>query len=245
MTISMAETVRKVMMGWCPNVTQSRHGSMQPVDFVYLSQTAFRQSNVVNVQSKNVIFPANSSVLYIVIVTVLTQVLIFSRDMDYVILIPILAGMYSLFYFLAVKAFQSNISIDKNGVHLGSFELRNITLKYGDIRLVTQNKPIKSIEMFMILAMILTTFAASLAYLVISGEWQLIISVAPLLPGYLFLKHKQDMKYHDLDTRLDIRSENKNRYTRWYELTSYYTIVTDRITASGIQAEIEHYREEN
>ncbi len=217
MTISMAETLRKVM-GWCPNVTQSRHGSMQPVDFARLLQTVSRQSNVVNVQSKNVIFPANSSVFYIVIVTVLTQVLIFSRDMDYMILIPILAGMYSLFYFLAVKTFQSNISIDENGVHLGSFELKNITLKYSDIKLDTKNKPIKSIETFMILAMILTTFAALLAYSVISGEWQLIISVAPLLPGYLFLKHKQGMEYHDLDTRLDIRSENKNRYTRWYDL---------------------------
>ncbi|HJH31150.1 MAG TPA: DUF1673 family protein [Methanosarcinaceae archaeon] len=233
----------KRMMGWCPNATPARYRSMQPVNFEYTSQTPFRQSNAENVQSKNVMFPANSSVFNIVIVIVLTQVLILSRNMDYAILIPILVGMYSLFYFLVVKTFQSNISIDENGIHLRSFELRNITLKYNDIRSVTQNKPIRSIEIITLFAIILTILAALLAYsVIIYGEWQLIISVAPLLPGYLLLKHKQIKKYHDLDTRLDIQSENKNRYARWYELTSNYSIVTDEMTASGIQAAIEHYK---
>ena len=239
--VALIENIRKVM-SWCPNVTQSRYRSMQPVDFEYTSQIPSGRSNIENVQSKNVMFPANS-VFNIVIVTVLTQVLILSRDLDYAILIPILVGMYSLFYFLVVKTFQSNISIDENGVHLRSFELRNITLKYDDIRSVTQNKPIRSIEIIALLAIILTILAALLIYsVIIYGEWQMVISVAPLLPGYLFLKHKQVKKCHDPDTRLDIQSENKNRYTRWYELTSDYSIVTDEMTASRIQAAIEHYR---
>ena len=232
----------KKLMGWCPNVTPARYRSMQPVDFEYTSLRASDRSNVVNVQSKNVMFPVNS-VLNIVIVIVLTQVLILSRDLDYAILIPILVGMYSLFYFLVVKTFQSNISIDENGVHLRSFELRNITLKYDDIRSVTQNKPIKSIEMIALFAIILTILTALLVYsVIIYGEWQLIISVAPLLPGYLFLKHKQDKEYHDQDTQLDIQSENKNRYTRWYELTSNYSIETDETTAAEIRDSIEHYQ---
>jgi len=65
----------------------------------------------------------------------------------------------------------------------------------------------------------------------------LIIPIAVLVPGYLLIKQKQDREYHDLDTQLYIEYENK----KWYELTPYYSIVTDGITASKIQAAIEHY----
>ena len=46
-----------------------------------------------------------------------------------------------------------------------------------------------------------------------------------------------------MDVQLSIQSKNKNRYTRWYELTSYYSVITDVMTASRIQVAIEHYRE--
>ncbi len=46
-----------------------------------------------------------------------------------------------------------------------------------------------------------------------------------------------------MDAQLTIRSENKNRYTQWYELTSYYSVITDEMTASGIQDAIGQYME--
>ncbi|MGP8337381.1 MAG: hypothetical protein ACT6FC_04010 [Methanosarcinaceae archaeon] len=91
--------------------------------------------------------------------------------------------------------------------------------------------------------MIIIILVAFLVFLVVFGEWRLIIAISPLIPGYLFLKYKQNRKYPDLDMQLDIKAENKNRYTRWYELTSYYSIITNEMTASKIQAAIEYHME--
>ena len=164
--------------------------------------------------------------------------------MDYTILIPILVVIYSLLYFIVAKSLKTSVSIDENGVHLKSYEFRDITLDYNDIKSVTPGKTIKcSIEIIILLAIPLTFVVALLAYLVIAyGDWRLIISLAPLLPGYLFFKYGQDRRYHDVDVQLSIRSENKNRHTRWFEITSNYSIVTDEVTAFEIQDAIEHYR---
>ncbi|HJH29215.1 MAG TPA: DUF1673 family protein [Methanosarcinaceae archaeon] len=51
------ESVKK-MMGWCPNVTQSRYKSSQQINFVNPSQTPSGRSNIEYVQSKNVMFSA-------------------------------------------------------------------------------------------------------------------------------------------------------------------------------------------
>lgn len=230
------ESVKK-MMGWCPNVTQSRYRSMQPVDFVNSSQTPSGKSNVENVQSKNVMFSANTTLFTICFIICLNIVLFSSRKIDYAILIPILVAMYSLFYFILAKTFQTSVSIDKNGVHLKSYEFKDITLDYKDIRSVTPNKLIKPSNALIAIAIII--LVALLAYSVVLKEWQLIITIAPLLPGYLLLKHKQDKEYHDLDTQLYVEHKNE----KWYEITSYHSIVTDEITASKIQAAIEHNRE--
>ncbi len=235
----------KRLMGWCPNVTQSRYRSMQPVDFVNSSQNPSGKSNVENVQSKNVIFSANTTLLGLCFIICLNMVLFLARKMDYTILIPILVAIYSLLYFIVAKSLQTSVSIDENGVHLKSYEFRDITLDYKDIKSVTLDKPIKyPIELIGFLAILLTFLIAFLAYSVMAyGDWRLIISVAPLLPGYLILKYIQDRKYHDMGAQFSIRAENKSRYTRWYEVTSHYSIITDGITASGIQAAIEHNRE--
>jgi len=168
MTINVAETVRKVM-GWCPNVTQSRYKSMQPLDFAHLTLKASGRSNVINIQSKNVIFPANTSLFTLCCVICINLVLTLARNLDYAVLIPILIVMYSLFYFIVVKTFQANISIDENGVHFKSFGLRDFTLNYRDIKSITPNEFVKSSVILM--AIMLMILLAMLAYLVISGEW--------------------------------------------------------------------------
>ena len=234
------EHVRKVM-GWCPNVTQLRYKSFQHIDFVNPSQTPSGRSNIENVQSKNAMFSANTTLFTFCFIICLNLVLFLPRRMDYTILIPILVVMYSLFYFIVIKTFQASVSIDENGVHLKSFEFKDITLDYKDIRSVTPNKFIKpSVVLNAIMMLIL---AALLVFSVVSKEWKLIITLSPLLLGYLFFTYKIERKYHDLDTQLYIQAENKNRYVRWYEITSYHSIVTDEMTASEIQAAIEHYME--
>ena len=236
MTINMAETVRK-MMGWCPNATPRKNRSIQPVDFVNPLQTPSGRSNVENVQSKNVMFSANNSLLTICFVMGFNLFSNLFRNLDYSLLIPIIVATYSFFYFIEIKTFQASVSIDQNSVHLKSIGLKDITLNYKDIKSVTPNKLIKSSSAW--IAIMLMILAILLAYLVISKEWQLIIIIAPLLPWWLLVKHKQDGQYHDLDTQLYVEYKNK----KWYELTPYYSIITDEITASRMQTAIEHYME--
>ena len=235
----MAEFVDcvKKLMGWCPNVTQSRYKSMQPVDFEYTSQTPSGGSSVEDIQSNNVLFPANTFLFTLWCAISFNLGFALAGDMDYAILIPFLVVMYFLLYFIMVKTFQANISIDENGVHFKSSGLRYITLNYRDIKSITTNKPTKPSNVVM--AAMLMILAALLAYSVISGEWQVILPIAALLPGGLLAKHKQDKEYHDLDTQLYVEYKNK----KWYELTSHYSIVTDEMTASRIRAAIEHYME--
>ncbi len=233
---ALIENIRKVM-GWCPNATATRNRSMQHIDFVNPSQTPSGRSNVGNVQSKNVMFSANTTLFTLCFIICLNMVLFLSRKIDYAILIPILVAMYSLFYFIVAKTFQASVSIVENGVHLKSYEFKDITLDYKDIRSVTPNKLIKPSNALIAIAIII--LVALLAYSVVLEEWQLIITIAPLLPGYLLLKNKQDKEYHDLDTQLYVEYKHKT----WYEMTPYYSIITDEMTASRIQAAIEHYME--
>src|SRR5665648_30450 len=134
--------------------------------------------------------------------------------------------MYSFFYFIVAKTFQASVSINENGIHLRSFKLRNITLDYKDIKSVNPDKLIKPSDT--LIAIMIMILAALVTFSVVSGEWKLIITIFPLLPGYLILKYKQDREYHNLDTQLYIQSKN----TRWYEISPYYSIITDELTAS-------------
>jgi len=235
MLVDIADRMKR-MMGWCPGVTPAKYNTIQHVDFVNPSQIPSGGSNVEKFESNNVLFSDNSAVFTFCFIISLNLVLMFGRNLDYAVLIPILMLMYSLFYFLEIKMFQASISIDENGVHLESFELRDVVLNYNDIKSVKTfklNKP--SIAL---IAMALIIIVALLAYSVISGEWKVIISIAPLLPWYLLIKQRHDREKHNLDTQLYIESRKK----KWYELSPYYSVITDQMTASGIQAAIGHYR---
>jgi len=222
-------------MGWCPSVTPAKYNTIQHVDFVNPSQTPSGGSNVEKFESNNVLFSDNTSVFTFFCVISVNLVLALGRNLDYAVLIPILVITYSLLHFLVIKMFLASISIDKNGVYLKSFEIRDVVLNYKDIKSVKTfklNKP--SIALKAIGLMILVAF---LAHSVISGEWKLIVSIAPLLPWYLLVKQKQDREKYDLDIQLYIESKKK----KWYELSPYYSVITDQMTASGIQAAIGHY----
>ena len=236
MLMGVVDSVKR-MMGWCPNVTQSRCKSFQHVEFVNPSQTPSGRSNVENVQSKNVMFSANNSLFTFCFVMVFNLIMIEFGNLDYAIFIPIIAVIYSFFYFILVKTFQASVSIDKNSVYLKSIGLKDITLNYKDIKSVTPNKLIKPSST--LIPIILIILVALFAYLVISEEWRQIITIVPLLPWYLLVKHRQDQEHHDLDTQLYVEYKNK----KWYELTPYYSIITDEMTASRMQTAIEHYME--
>jgi|GEM_PF-6589948 len=235
----------RLYLGWCPNATPVKHKYIQFADSANFSLEPTGRPNVEKFQSKNVIFSANTSLFTLCLVISLNLILALARNLDYAILIPILVGIYSLLYFIAAKTFKAHISIDENGVHLRSFELRDVVLNYRDIKSIKMNQVVN--PSIILIAMAVLILVALFVTLLIAGKWKLIVSVAPLLPWYLIAKHKQDKEYHNLNTRLYIRHEDKNRRNRWYELTSssYYSIITDETTASGIQASIEHYKGDN
>lgn len=229
------ENIRK-MMGWCPSVTTTTYKSIKHADFFNPSLKAPDRLNVENIQSGNILFPANTYLFLLWIAISFNLVSTLVRNQDYAIIIPFLVVMNFILYLIILKTLQANILINENGMHLKSSGLRDITLQYRDIKSIKTGKPIKPSNVVM--AVMLIILAAFLIYFVISGEWQSIIPIAALVPGYLLMKQKQDREYHDLDTQLYIEYKNK----KWYELTPYYSIVTDGITASGIQAAIGHYR---
>lgn len=243
MTMNVMETVRK-MMGWCPNANPVIPKYIRSVDFANLSLEPPGRPNVEKFLSKNVMFSSNTILFTLCFAMSLNLILAFALNLDYAILIPILVGIYSLLYFIAAKTFKAHISIDENGVLLRYFELRDVILNYRDIKSITIKKVVNppigliAIALLILVAMLVALLADS----IMSGKWNLIISIAPLFPLYLLAKHKQDRAYHNLNTQLYIQYEDKNR--RWYELT-YYSIITDETTASGIQAAIEHYRSAN
>jgi len=240
------ESVKK-MMGWCPNTTLTRQRSIQSIDFISPSNTPSGRSNIGNVKSKNIMFSANNILSTLCFAIGFNLTLQLSIYLDYVILLPIIVATYSFFYFIAVKTSQASVSVDKNGVHLKSFMLKNITLDYNDIKSVTPKKPMKLMKLsnktIVLLAIPLTFLVALFTYFMIAnGIWQWILPIALLLPGSLFFIYRQDRRYRDMDAQLSIQSENKNRYTRWYELTSYYSIITDKMSASRMQTAIEHHK---
>jgi low affinity Fe/Cu permease len=234
MTLNITENIRKIM-GWCPSATPAKYKSFKHVDFVNPSQTPSGESNVETFESKNVMFYANTSVLTFCFIICLNLILIPGKNLDYAVLIPILVLMYSLLYFVEVKMLQANILIDENGVVLKSLLLRDVTLNYRDIKSVAKVSLTNSSIALMVM---LTVLVVVLAYLVISGEWKVVVSTALILPWCLLVIQKYNREKHDMDTQLYI----EYRYKKWYEISPYYSVITDRMTASGIEATIEHYK---
>jgi len=228
------ETIRK-MMGWCPNVTQSRYRLREHVDFENIPQISSGRTNVEKCKSDNILFSANSAIFTFCLIMSLNIVLMLGRSLEYAVLIPILVLMYSLLYFLQVKMLQAGISIDENGINLKSFELRNILLNYNDIKSVQTFKFKKPSNL--LIAIMFLILAAFLVFSVITGEWKVIVSIAPMLPWYLLIKQHEKP---DLDTQLYIESSKK----KWYRFSPYYSVITDQVTAAGIEDAIEKYRGE-
>jgi hypothetical protein len=233
MTLNIAENIRKIM-GWCPSVTPTKYKSIRHVDFVNPSQIPSGESDVETFKSKNVLFYANTSLFIFCFLICLNLFLIQVKNLDYAVLIPILMLIFSLLYFVEVKMLQANILINENGVVLKSLLLRDATLQHKDIKSVAKITLTNSSFALMVM---LTALVVILAYLVMSGEWKMVVLIAPILPWCLLVTQKYNREKHDMDTQLYI----EYRYKKWYEISPYYSVITDRMTASGIQAAIEHY----
>lgn len=221
-------------MGWCPSVNswaykpavEFAHPPISPINGRMIGQP---------IRSGNVIFPANGSLLTLCFVIGFSLLLNLSRHLDYPVLLIGGIAMCFLVYFFTVKSFQSSIRIDENGVHYNSFRLKDITLNYSDIRSIKSVKwdsNNNSKKIWVLLAVFILVLALS----VLIKEWKVIVVAAPLLPLILMLEKEQERRYHGMDTQLYIESR-KNKW--WYELSPYYSIITDKNTADRMRASIE------
>jgi len=227
-------------MGWCPNLNSKTYKSNQPVYFSNPSISPIGKTiDIQKVQSNNVIFPVNTSLISICFAIAVSLPVSISCNLDYSILFTMIVALYTLYYFIGVKTLQASILIDENGVYLKSFGLRDITLNYKDIKSIKSfKKEVKKYSKKTSIAVMGLLFAggfATLTYIVIQEEWGFIITITPLL--LLFFREQKVKSCHGLNTRLYVESGKK----KWYKLSPYYSIVTDETTAAEIRAAIEHY----
>jgi len=85
------ERVRKIM-GWCPNVTPVGYRSMQPVDFAHPSLRAPGRLNVENIQSRNILFPANTYLLILWCAISFNLGFTLARNLDYAIVTDVITA---------------------------------------------------------------------------------------------------------------------------------------------------------
>ena len=74
---------------------------------------------------------------------------------------------------------------------------------------------------------------------VVNGEWNVPLLLVSLLPLILLVGRKQNTRFGDLNTQLYIRTKHR----KWYEWTSYYSLITDEASAAEIKSSIEKYLE--
>ncbi|VVB95692.1 Uncharacterised protein [uncultured archaeon] len=229
------ENIRK-MMGWCPSVNSWTYKPEQP--FYYANHPISPGGKSVQIrpiQSCNVVFPANTAIMTFFFVAGFSILANFSRHMDYSVLFVAVVTLYAFYYFISLKSFQAGIRVDKNGVYYNSFRLRQFTLNYSDIRSIKSFKwELKKYSMKTKVILLGILFAAFIIF-VIMQEWRVILLATPALPLYLLLKRKEERHHHGLDTQLYIESKTK----KWYEISPYYSIITDEKTASEISDIIE------
>lgn len=232
---TFSENIRK-MMGWCPSVNSWTFRKEPALEFVNQQISPINGGTKAEpIQSDNVIFPANGSLFNLCTLIGFSLLLNLSRHLDYPVLLIGGIAMCILVYFLTVKSFQSSISIDENGVHYNSFRLRDITLNYSDIKSIKSvkwDRNNNSKKTWVLMAV----FILILALLVFTKEWKVFVVAAPMLPVILMLEKEQESRYFGLDTRLYIEPRKNNW---WYELSQYYSIITDKKTADRIRASIE------
>lgn len=189
--------------------------------------------------SNNVTFPVNSALVAFFISGGIILLFNISRYLDYLILATAVIVIYSLFYLLVFKAYRSGILIDEKGVHLRSFTFRDITLGWTQIRSARSfSWKTKKHTAIVIWSILLISFILIISWGITEGNWKLVVTTVPVLP-VAFLLHLREKAsgYHDLNTQVYIESRTK----RWYDLSPYYSVITDDVTAKKICSSIKYY----
>lgn len=144
------------------------------------------------------------------------------------------------YYLLILKTFEAAVLVDRSGVHPQAFRLKKFGIPYGEIESITSYRLEKrSKEMSLLLTIEGIALCGFVVYMaVVKGEWKILLLLISLLPLILFAAKKQKTQLWDLNTQLYIKTRHKKK---WYELDSYYSLITDEVSATEIKSSIERH----
>jgi hypothetical protein len=234
----LLENVRK-LMGWCPVCEKMTSQTKKSHGFANMTPISGKIGNLPEFRTSNVLFPANTT-LFLIYFMISFRLLLSLEYPEEILLF--LTGLFLLnisFYLLILKTFDTAVLVDKLGVHLQAFRLKKLEIPYGEIESITLyrlEKRSKKVSLLLVIGGIaICGFVAYIA--VVKGDWNVPILMISLLPLILFAERKQKAQFWNLNTQLYIRTRNK----KWYEWTSYYSLVTDEISAAELKSSIERH----
>jgi hypothetical protein len=231
----------KKLMGRCPACRKMALQTKQPCKFSNMASVSGKTGNTPEFRTSNVLFPANTSlsIAYFMISFSLLLRLEIPEEISY-----FLAGLLlfnTSYYLLVLKTFEAAVLVDKFGVHLQAFRLKKFEIPYEEIESTTLYKlEERSTKMSLFLIIGGIALCGFMVYMAaVKGGWNLLLLLISLLPVTLFAARKQKTQYRNLNTQLYIKTKHK----KWYEWDSYYSLVTDEVSAAEIKSLIARHCE--
>jgi len=227
------------LMGWCPVCRKMVPQTEYPHSSKNLVLVSGKTGNSPEFRTSNVVFRANTTLIFFLFYTGISMLLRYPEDV-YFFLIGLLL-LNSGYYLLFLKTLDAAVLVDRFGVHLQAFKLKRLEIPYEEIEIVDSYRIEKRSKEMTLLLIIGGIFCVFLFYhmTVVKGEWKIPLLLISMLPFILFGDRKQKAQFRDLNTQLYI----KTRHKRWYELTPYYSLITDEASAAEIKSSIERHRE--
>ena len=227
----------KKLMGWCPLCKKMAPQTKQSSDFAFIAPISGKTGRLPEFRTSNVVFRANTTLFFFLFLVGSNMLLRYPMDISLFLVGLLLFNIFC--YLIVLKTFDAAVLVDKFGVHLQAFRLKKYEISYEEIESLTSYRLKKrSKDMSLLLIIGGFTVCGFVVYTaVVNGEWNVPLLLVSLLPLILLVGRKQKTQFGDLNTQLYIRTKHK----KWYELTSYYSLITDEASAAEIKSSIEKY----
>ncbi|AKJ40519.1 DUF1673 family protein [Methanosarcina barkeri] len=234
--MAFAETVRK-LMGWCPACKKTTQQTKRFYDFANTATIPGKTVNILEFQTTNVIFSANTFLFILLFVICFNLLMTHVEDISLFLVGLLLLNIPC--YLLVLKTFEAAVLVDGSGIHLQAFRLKKLDIPYEEIERITSYRLEKrSKKMSLLLRIGEIAFCGFVVYMaVVKGEWKIPLLLVSLLPLILFAARKQKTQLENLNMQLYIKTKHK----KWYEWDSYYSLITDENSAAEIKSSIERH----
>lgn len=225
----------KKLMGWCPACKETAQKTKQSCAFTNLIPISGKTGRFPEFRISNVVFRANTTLFFFFFVISSNLLMRYPKNISLFLVSLLLFDIVC--YLIVLKTFDAAVLVDKFGVHLQAFRLRKFEISYEEIESITSRrleKRSKEKSLFLVIGgFAVCGFVVYMA--AVNGEWNVPLLLISLLPLMLFVERKQKTRFGDLNTQLYIKIKRR----KWYKLTSYYSLITDKASAAEIKSSIE------